>query len=72
MEVKVTNLSTNGFCCKASYTLVKGQQVWLTIPGLEHLEALVVWEDGFFFGCEFKRALHPAVFDHVGKNFGFC
>ncbi len=71
MEVKVSNLSTNGFCCSATYTQRIGERVWLTIPGLEQLEAKVVWVDGFFFGCEFKRPLHPAVFDHVARNFGF-
>jgi hypothetical protein len=71
MEVQITNLSVHGFCCKASFMLQIGHVVWMTIPGLEHLEATVIWEDGFYFGCEFERPLHVAVFDHVAKNFGF-
>jgi hypothetical protein len=71
MEVQVTNLAANGFCCRASFTMREKSRVWLTIPGLEQLEAKVIWVDGFYFGSEFKRPLHPAVFDHVSRNFGF-
>jgi hypothetical protein len=37
--------------------------VWVKFDGLEALEALVCWIDGFAVGLEFQRPLHPAVFE---------
>lgn len=37
--------------------------VWVKFEGLEALEAMVCWIDGFAVGLEFKRPVHPAVFE---------
>ena len=37
--------------------------VWVKFEGLEALEAMVCWVDGFAAGLEFQRPVHPAVFD---------
>ncbi|MEO6581206.1 MAG: PilZ domain-containing protein [Sphingomicrobium sp.] len=36
--------------------------VWVKFEGLEALEAMVCWIDGFAAGLEFQRPVHPAVF----------
>jgi len=41
------------------------ETVWVKIDGLESLEALVCWVNGFEAGVEFVRPIHPAVFDFL-------
>lgn len=37
--------------------------VWVKFEGLEAMEAMVCWVEGFAAGLEFQRPVHPAVFD---------
>lgn len=64
-EIDVVDLSTTGFRAQTSFTLWPGQTVWLTLPGLAGLEAVVAWRDKFRYGCAFAKPLHPAVLDHI-------
>ncbi len=64
-EIEVTDLSMSGFRAETSFTLWPGTVVWLTLPGLAALEAVVAWRDKFKYGCAFAKPLHPAVFDHI-------
>lgn len=64
-EIEVVDLSTTGFRAQTSFTLWPGTTVWLTLPGLAGLEAVVAWRDKFRYGCAFTKPLHPAVFDHI-------
>lgn len=64
-EIAVTDLSMSGFRAETSFTLWPGTAVWLTIPGLAPLEAVVAWREKFRYGCAFAKPLHPAVFDHI-------
>ena len=41
------------------------ERVWVKFDGLEPMEALVCWVDGFIVGLEFVRSIHPAVFDTI-------
>ncbi len=66
-SVNVVDLSATGFRCETSFTLVVGATVWLTIPGLTPIEAVVAWRHQFTAGCEFLHPLHIAVFDHVAR-----
>lgn len=64
-EIEVVDLSTTGFRAQTSFTLWPGTTVWLTLPGLAGLEAVVAWRDKYRYGCAFTKPLHPAVFDHI-------
>lgn len=64
-EIDVVDLSQAGFRAETSFTLWPGTTVWLTLPGLAPLEAMVAWRDRHQYGCAFARPLHPAVFDHI-------
>jgi hypothetical protein len=44
-EIEVTDLSLSGFRAETSFTLWPGTVVWLTLPGLAALEAVVAWRD---------------------------
>jgi hypothetical protein len=37
--------------------------VWVKFDGLNAIEGLVSWIDGFVVGIEFVNPIHPAVFD---------
>jgi len=64
-EIDVVDLSLSGFRAETSFSLQPGNTVWLTLPGLAALEAVVAWKDKFRYGCAFFKPLHPAVFDHI-------
>lgn len=64
-EVDVIDLSVTGVRFETSFTLKRGNQVYMTFPKLAPLEATVAWGRGFVYGCEFDHPLHNAVFDHI-------
>ncbi|WP_174291708.1 PilZ domain-containing protein [Sphingomonas bacterium] len=64
-EIGVVDLSESGFRAETSFTLWPGTVVWLTLPGLAPLEAVVAWRDKASYGCAFAKKLHPAVFEHI-------
>ena len=66
-QIEVIDLSAVGFRCKTNFVLREGSTVWLTIPGLAAIEASVAWAGDFMYGCEFRRHLHIAVFDHIAR-----
>lgn len=61
--VAVLDLSPGGARVRAMAPLRTGHAVWIRLPGIEPLEARVVWTRGFESGCEFAHPLHPAVFE---------
>ena len=63
--IDVVDLSVTGFRAETSFTLWPGTTVWLKMPDLEGLEAVVAWRDKFKYGCAFVKPLYPAVFDHI-------
>jgi len=65
LMVEVTDLSETGFQIETVYRLKTGSTVWLAIPTLAPLEAIVAWNRARHYGCRFQRPLYPAVFDHI-------
>lgn len=65
LAVDVTDLSETGFQIATVYRLRVGTTVWLAIPSLAPLEAVVAWNRDRHYGCRFQRPLYPAVFDHI-------
>jgi hypothetical protein len=61
-EVRMFNLASTG--CKVEFVErpKTGEIVWVKFDGLEAVEAVVRWVDGFYGGLEFKRPIYPAVF----------
>lgn len=69
-DVRLLDLSVTGFRAEAHYALDAGQIVWLTIPGMQGLEATIAWRRGMEIGCSFRNPLYPAVLDHIVKTLG--
>ncbi|HEX4695407.1 PilZ domain-containing protein [Sphingomonas sp.] len=67
-DVHLLDLSVTGFRAEAHYSLDAGMIVWLTIPGLQGLEATVAWRRAAVIGCKFRQPLYPAVLDHIVRT----
>jgi PilZ domain len=63
--VVVKDLSLSGVACEALTGMGAGTRVWLTLPGLNALQAKIVWNDGTMVGCEFDTLLNVAVMENV-------
>ena len=50
---------------ESHYAIPMGAQVWLTLPGLAAVPAIVAWSSGHSLGCRFEAPLHLAVLDRV-------
>jgi PilZ domain len=64
-SVDVLDMSVTGCRLETSFTLAIGSRVWITIPGLAPVEAIVAWKEQYRYGCRFASALHMAVLDHI-------
>lgn len=69
VDIDVVDLSATGFRFESFYGFAVGSRVFLSIPGLQPLEAVVAWRGDAAFGCRFFAPLHPAVFDTVAARF---
>lgn len=70
VEASMCDLSETGFRADCTYPIAIGQRVFLTIPTLAPLEAVVAWRSGEEHGCRFTRPLHPAVFATIVSRHG--
>jgi hypothetical protein len=61
----VNDLSLSGFSATAITRMHEGAVCWLTLPGLEPLQAQVVWWEHNTVGCAFQNLLSPIVHDNI-------
>ena len=64
-QTVVHDLSISGFSAAAISRMHDGQLCWITLPGLESLQAQVVWWDNSIVGCAFEQLLSPIVHDNI-------
>jgi hypothetical protein len=70
VKVCLEDISTTGFRI-ASFPACRPEiAVRIRIPGLQILNASVVWKEGDAVGCEFTQPLHVAVFEHIVRQSG--
>lgn len=68
-QTVVSDLSLGGFCANSLQRMYPGNRCWLTLPGIEPLQADVVWWDGGRVGCAFAQLLSPIVLDNILVRF---
>ena len=68
-QTVVHDLSISGFSAAAISRMHQGQVCWITLPGLESLQAEVVWWDNSIVGCAFQQLLSPIVHDNIVSQF---
>lgn len=66
--VRVRDISTLGARVSGVFLVRNGDRIFLTLPGLEAVEARVAWVSDFEFGCEFVRPLNPVVLEALMKR----
>ena len=64
-QTVIHDLSLSGFCAAAVNRLIPGTVCWLTLPGLESLQAEVIWWDNSLAGCAFDNMLSPIVHENI-------
>lgn len=64
-QTVVHDLSISGFSASAINRMLPGQLCWLTLPGLESLQAEVIWWEASTVGCAFDRLLSPIIHDNI-------
>ena len=64
-QTVVHDLSLSGFSATAVSRLHVGTVCWLTLPGLEALQAEVVWWEDNLAGCAFAQLMSPIVHDNL-------
>jgi hypothetical protein len=64
-QTVLTDLSLAGFCASAITRIHPGTVCWLAIPGLESLQAEVVWWNNCQVGCSFHSMLSPIIHDNI-------
>ncbi|ANK13705.1 PilZ domain-containing protein [Erythrobacter neustonensis] len=65
----VQDLSISGFSASSINRMHEGQMCWLTLPGLESLQAEVIWWDNCIVGCAFNELLSPIVHDNILQRY---
>lgn len=68
-QTVVNDLSLSGFSATAINRMHAGAICWLTLPGLEALQAEVVWWEDNQCGCAFAHLLSPIVHDNILARF---
>ena len=64
-DVELYDLSSTGFRMVTFFRPQLGKHIWVNLPGLQPLEAIVRRADGNNYGCEFVHPLHPSVAAHL-------
>jgi hypothetical protein len=65
----VHDLSLSGFSCSSISRMHPGTVCWLQLPGLESLQAEVIWWNNSLVGCAFHQLLNPIVHDNILTRF---
>src|SRR5439155_25509024 len=65
LNYRVRAYDVSRFGCKIEFVERPelDERVWVKFEGLDAVEGMVCWVEGFVAGVEFVRAIHPAVFD---------
>lgn len=64
-QTVVRDLSVSGFSATALNRLHPGTVCWLTLPGLESMQAQVIWWEDGMVGCAFQSLLSPIIHDNI-------
>lgn len=67
--IRVVDISTAGFRMECLTYLSNSQIVFLTMPSFQPMEATIMWQTEWMYGCAFTRPLHAAVYDHIVRSY---
>jgi hypothetical protein len=61
----VNDLSLSGFSATSVNRMHKGTLCWLSLPGLESMQAEVMWWENGLCGCAFVNLMSPIIHDNL-------
>ena len=69
VDARLINISSHGFMAETKDDISAGSRVWLTLPGVTRVNALIVWAQGGRIGGEFAEPIDPLqVFQALGEH----
>jgi hypothetical protein len=69
VDAQLVNISSSGFMAKTDAEITPGSRVWLTLPGISRVNALVIWAQGDKLGGEFAAPIDPLkVLQAIGNH----
>ena len=67
--VSVNDISRNGFRIETGNKIAEKTIVYLSMPGMQSLQARIAWHDYLYYGCAFTKPLHESIFEHISKQY---
>lgn len=65
IDTILLDLSVAGFRFYSPVQLNEFKPIMVQLPGLEMLQAKIMWHKNDYWGCQFTKPLYPAVFEHI-------
>jgi len=69
-RVNLLDFSPAGCRVELVERVLPGARLWISLPGIETIEAKACWVDDFVAGVEFVTPLHASVFDLLIARMG--
>ena len=71
VDARLVNISSLGFMAECDAEVRPGSRVWLSLPGIQRANALVVWARNGRIGGEFASPIDPLnVLHAIGRQHG--
>ena len=70
VDIDVIDLSATGFRFDSVYDFAIGARVFLSVPTLEPMAAMIAWRKGSAFGAQLLRPMHKSVFEMLADRYG--
>ena len=67
-RVNIHDISPQGCRVEVPVRVKPDDTIWISLPGLETIQARVCWVKDWAAGVEFERPLHQAVFEMVEQR----
>ena len=64
-QTVIHDLSLSGFSAMAINRQHPGSLCWLTLPGLQSMQAQVIWWENGLVGCAFDQLMSPIILDNL-------
>lgn len=70
VDIDVIDLSATGFRFDSVYDFAIGARVFLSVPTLAPMEAMIAWRKDSAYGAQFIRPMHQSVFEMLAGRYG--
>ena len=67
-RVNILDFSPEGCRMELPVNVSPGDTIWISLPGLESIQAEVCWVKDWTVGVEFARPLYPSVYEMVRER----